>query len=97
MTRDIPTDDETEIEEKTMQRSGHSTVPRRRSDVLDYVADYAHDAVDAGLEPGDVAGALREAAVEIEDGPEDVDELPPRYHSDRAAREYVDPSEDSDR
>jgi len=50
-----------------MRRSGQSTVPTSRSDVVDYVADYANDAVDAGLEAGEVAAALREAAAEIED------------------------------
>ena len=37
-------------------------------DVLDFVADYSHDAIDAGVSQEKVAEALRDAADELEDG-----------------------------
>jgi hypothetical protein len=49
-----------------MPRS-NAVTPDDRTDVLDYVADYGHDAVDAGVPPAAVASALREAAREIDE------------------------------
>jgi hypothetical protein len=43
-------------------------VSEERHEVLDRAADLGHDAIDlGGLDPGVVAGALRDAAREIEE------------------------------
>lgn len=53
-------------EEEPMRRSpGISYEPDDRADVLDFVADYARDAIDAGVHPTEVRSALTEAAEEI--------------------------------
>jgi len=55
-------------DDNAMRRTpGVSYEPEGRSDVLDFVADYARDAVDAGVDPAEVVGAIPEAADEIEE------------------------------
>jgi hypothetical protein len=54
-------------ESVSMRRTaGVSYEPDDRVDVLDFVADYALDAADAGVHPQAVATALRDAADEVE-------------------------------
>jgi len=40
--------------------------PDDHTDVLDFVADYGYDAMEAGVAPDAIVAALREAADEIE-------------------------------
>lgn len=41
--------------------------PETRADILDFVGDFAHDAVDLGIPADEVADALRDVADEIEE------------------------------
>lgn len=50
-----------------MRRTRMASIPGNRGAVLDHVADYAYDAIDAGVEPEAVVSALREAAGEVEE------------------------------
>lgn len=50
--------------EETMTRTG-AVEPHSVASFEDHVADYAHDAIDAGLEPVDVVEALRTVEDEI--------------------------------
>lgn len=55
-------------DDEPMRRTpGISYEPDGGDDVLDFAADYARDAIDAGVEPTAVVDALRKAADEIED------------------------------
>jgi len=58
--------------------------PSTKSDVLDFVADYAHDAVDAGVHDHAVVRALEEAAEEIEAEYQDSDGRPEPTRSEPA-------------
>ncbi|GAA2771940.1 hypothetical protein GCM10010451_66220 [Streptomyces virens] len=78
--------------EETMTRTG-AVEPHSVASFEDHVADYAHDAIDAGLEPVDVVEALRTVEDEI------VADLEEPYHRrhgltmDQAAealREHID-------
>jgi hypothetical protein len=46
--------------------AGVTYEPQDRADVIDFAADYALDAAEAGVEPAAIASALREAADEVE-------------------------------
>ncbi|WP_256394136.1 TCP-1/cpn60 chaperonin family protein [Natronoarchaeum rubrum] len=55
------------MSDESMRRTpGVNYEPDSGSDVEDFVADYAFDAIDAGVHPTAVRDALREAAEEIE-------------------------------
>jgi len=52
--------------EEMRRTAGVTYSPDNQADVRDFVADYALDAAEAGVDPDAVAAALREAADEIE-------------------------------
>ena len=47
--------------------AGVSYEPESQADVLDFVTDYAEDAIDAGVHPAEVVVALEKARNEIEE------------------------------
>jgi len=51
----------------SMQRTRLASKPEATHDVEDYVADYCHDAVDAGIHPAEVIVALQRVEEEIEE------------------------------
>jgi len=54
--------------DEPMRRTpGVTYEPADKADVLDFVADYGLDAIDAGVDPMTVVIALEEAAKEIEE------------------------------
>lgn len=56
------------MSDETMRRTpGVNYEPDGRTDVEDFVADYAYDAIDAGVHPKQVAAALQAAADELEE------------------------------
>jgi hypothetical protein len=55
------------MDEPMRRTPGITYEPESRLDVLDFVADYAHDAVDAGVDRDEVVAALRDVADEVED------------------------------
>jgi isopropylmalate/homocitrate/citramalate synthase len=68
-------------QDEPMRRTpGVSYEPDDRADVLDFVADYGFDAIDAGVPKASVVAALREAADEIEAS----DHEAPRSDPDRS-------------
>jgi hypothetical protein len=52
--------------EPMRRTAGVTYEPDNGADVVDFVADYAFDAAEAGVHPMQVANALREAADEVE-------------------------------
>jgi len=73
------------MSEDTMRRTpGVNYEPSTEANVLDFVADYAHDAIDAGVPEDAVVRALEEAAEEIEAEYQDTDGRPEPRRSEPA-------------